>query len=69
MIHHYNRWAFIILVLFTVPLYHFLFSRYLDLTEHHFSSYFGFEQFVQSWTADTVKWGDCLIFKQPIPKK
>ena len=38
MIHHYNRWAFIILVLFTVPFYHFLFSRYLDLKERHFSS-------------------------------
>ena len=38
MIHHYNRWALIILLLFTVPFYHFLFSRYLDLTECHFSS-------------------------------
>ena len=38
MIHHCNRQAFIILVLFTVPFYHFLFSRYLDLTKRHFSS-------------------------------
>ena len=37
MIHH-HRQAFIILVLFTVPFYHFLFSRYLDLTKRHFSS-------------------------------
>ena len=28
----------IILVLFTVPFYNLLFSRYLDLTKHHFSS-------------------------------
>ena len=34
MIHYYNCKAFIILVLFTVPFHHFLFSRYLD----HFSS-------------------------------
>ena len=38
MIHHYNCQAFIILVLFTVPFYHFLFSRYLGLTKCHFSS-------------------------------
>ena len=38
MIHHCNRQEFIILVLFTVPFYHFLFSRYLDLTKRHFSS-------------------------------
>ena len=38
MIHHCNCWTFIILVLFTVPFYHFLFSRYLGLTKHHFSS-------------------------------
>ena len=38
MIHHCNRQAFIILVLFTVPFYHFLFSRYLGLTKRHFSS-------------------------------
>ena len=38
MIHHYNHQAFIILVLFTVLFYHFLFSRYLDLTKHHFLS-------------------------------
>ena len=38
MIHHCNRYAFIILVLFTVPFYHFLFSRYLGLTKRHFSS-------------------------------
>ena len=32
--------TFIILaVCFTVPFYHFLFSRYLHLTERHFSSY------------------------------
>ena len=37
MIHYYNCSAFIILVLFTVPFHHFLFSRYLDLTERHFS--------------------------------
>ena len=37
MIHHCNRQAFIILVLFTVPFYHFLFSRYLGLTKRHFS--------------------------------
>ena len=40
MIHHCNCWAFIILVLFTIPLHHFLFSRYLSLTKHHFSSDF-----------------------------
>ena len=38
MVHHYNCQAFIILVLFTVPFYHFQFSRYLDLTECHFLS-------------------------------
>ena len=38
MIHHCNRQAFIILVLFTVPFYHVLFSRYLGLTKRHFSS-------------------------------
>ena len=38
MIHHCNCQAFIILVLFTVPFYHFLFSRYLGLTKRHFSS-------------------------------
>ena len=38
MIHHYNHQAFTILVLFTVPFYHFLFSRYLFLTGRHFSS-------------------------------
>ena len=38
MIHHCNRQAFIILVLFTVPFYHFLFSRYLGLTKRHFLS-------------------------------
>ena len=37
-IHHYNRYAFIILVLFTVSFYHSLFSRYLDLTECLFLS-------------------------------
>ena len=38
MIHHCNHQAFIILVLFTVPFYHFLFSRNVDLTKRHFSS-------------------------------
>ena len=38
MIYHHNRQIFITLVLFTVPFYHFLFSRYLDLTERRFSS-------------------------------
>ena len=38
MIDHCNRQAFIILVLFTVPFFHFLFSRYLGLTKRHFSS-------------------------------
>ena len=38
MIDHYNRYGFIILLLFTVPFYHFLFSRYLHLTKRHFSS-------------------------------
>ena len=33
-----NHQAFVILVLFTEPFYHFLFSRYLDLTKHHFLS-------------------------------
>ena len=37
MIHHYNHET-VVLVLFTVPLYHFLFSRYLELAEHHFLS-------------------------------
>ena len=34
----YYRQEFIIVVLFKVPFYHFLFSRYLDLTERYFSS-------------------------------
>ena len=38
MIHHYNCQAFMILVLFTVPFYHFLFLRYLVLAERHFLS-------------------------------
>ena len=38
MIHHCNRQAVIILVLFAKPFYHFLFSRYLGLTKRHFSS-------------------------------
>ena len=38
MINHYNCWAFIILGLFAVLIYRFLFSRYLDLAERHFSS-------------------------------
>ena len=32
------QWLGIVLLLFTIPFYHFQFSRYLDLTEHHFSS-------------------------------
>ena len=53
MIHHCNCLVFIILVPFTVPFYHFLFSRHLSLTKRHFSflRYFGsisrFELFVQ----------------------
>ena len=38
MIHHYNHEALVVLVLFTVPLYHFLFLRYLELAERNFSS-------------------------------
>ena len=38
MIYHCNHYTFIILVLFTVLFYHFLFSRYLGLSKHHFSS-------------------------------
>ena len=38
MIHHCNRQAFIILVVFTVPFYHILLSRYMCLTKHHFLS-------------------------------
>ena len=38
MIHHYNHEALVVLVLFTVSFYHFLFSRYLELAERHFSS-------------------------------
>ena len=38
MIYHYNSQAFFIRVLFTVPFYHFLFSRYLRLTERYLSS-------------------------------
>ena len=38
MIHHYNCLAFIILMLFKVPFYHFLFSRYLHFTKCHFWS-------------------------------
>ena len=38
MIHHYTCQAFMILLLFTVPYYHFLFLRYLVLAEHRFSS-------------------------------
>ena len=37
MIHHYNHET-VVLVLFTVSFYHFLFSRYLELAERHFSS-------------------------------
>ena len=35
MIYHYNSQTFFIRVLFTVPFGHFLFSRYLRLTEPH----------------------------------
>ena len=38
MIHHYNHETLVVLVLFTVPFYHFSFSRYLELAECHFSS-------------------------------
>ena len=38
MIHHYNHETLVVLVLFTVFFYQFLFSRYLELTERHFSS-------------------------------
>ena len=38
MIHHYNHKTLVVLVLFTVPFYHFSFSRYLELVECHFSS-------------------------------
>ena len=38
MIHHYNHETLVVLVLFTVPFYHFLFSRYLELAERDFSS-------------------------------
>ena len=38
MIHHYNHETLVVLVLFTVALYHFLFSRYLELAERHFPS-------------------------------
>ena len=38
MIHHYNHKTLVVLVLFTVPFYHFSFSRYLELGERHFSS-------------------------------
>ena len=38
MIHHYNYKTLVVLVLFTVPFYHFLFSRYLEFAERHFSS-------------------------------
>ena len=38
MIHHYNYETLVDLVLFTVPFYHFLFSKYLELAERHFSS-------------------------------
>ena len=40
ILHHYNCQTLIILVLFTAPFFNFLFSRYLDLTERHFSSDF-----------------------------
>ena len=51
MIHHYNCQAFIIQVLFTVPFYHFQFSRNSDLKKTaFFVRYFGsisrFQQFV-----------------------
>ena len=36
--HHYSHHTLVVLVLFTVPFYHFSFSRYLELAEHHFSS-------------------------------
>ena len=35
--HHYNHET-VVLVLFTVPFYHFLFWRYLELAERHFLS-------------------------------
>ena len=38
MIHHYNHETLVVLLPFTVPFYHFPFSRYLELAEHHFSS-------------------------------
>ena len=38
MIHHYNHETLVVLVIFTVSFYHFLFSRYLELAERHFSS-------------------------------
>ena len=38
MIHYYNHETLVVLVLFTVPFYHFSFSRYLELAERHFSS-------------------------------
>ena len=38
MMHHYNHETLVVLVLFTVPFYHFSFSRYLEIAERHFSS-------------------------------
>ena len=38
MIHHYNHETLVVLVLFTVPFYHFLLLRYLELAKPHFSS-------------------------------
>ena len=38
MIPHYDHETLVVLALFTVPFYHFSFSRYLELAERHFSS-------------------------------
>ena len=38
IIHHYNHNTLVVLELFTVSFYQFLFSRYLELAERHFSS-------------------------------
>ena len=72
MIHHYNHKAFIILVLFKVPCYHFLFSRYLDLTECHFLSdiFIPFPDLSNLYSRDHVYQSvhTTNLFRQLLPK-
>ena len=59
MIHHYNHETLVVLVLFTVPFYHFSFSRYLELAECHFSSdiLVPFPNLGVLYSRDLIIWG------------